>query len=241
MANGGTLFLDEICEMQLNLQAKLLRFLQTGTFCKVGSNEVLQSDVRIVCATNRNPAAEVGEGRFREDLYYRLNVIPVTLPPLRERGDDILLLANHILMAKSAENNKKFQSFSEDVKQTFRQYDWPGNIRELQNVIENIVVIYDGQSVQQDMLPNNFGHSVVNQQQHPLHNHISQPHSAKDVNTNVKVQPEPNNNIIQLWIVEKNAIEDAINQCDGNIPLAAAYLGISASTIYRKMKSWVEN
>ncbi|WP_288986092.1 helix-turn-helix domain-containing protein [uncultured Pseudoalteromonas sp.] len=91
------------------------------------------------------------------------------------------------------------------------------------------------------MLPNNFGHSVVNQQQHPLHNHISQPHSAKDVNTNVKVQPEPNNNIIQLWIVEKNAIEDAINQCDGNIPLAAAYLGISASTIYRKMKSWVEN
>lgn len=241
VANGGTLFLDEICEMQLNLQAKLLRFLQTGTFCKVGSSEVLQSDVRIVCATNRNPAAEVGEGRFREDLYYRLNVIPVTLPPLRERGDDILLLANHILMAKSAENNKKFQSFSEDVKQTFRQYDWPGNIRELQNVIENIVVIYDGQSVQQDMLPNNFGHSVVNQQQHPLHNHISQPHSAKDVNTNVKVQPEPNNNIIQLWIVEKNAIEDAINQCDGNIPLAAAYLGISASTIYRKMKSWVEN
>ena len=122
----------------------------------MGSNDLQQSDVRIVCATNRNPAEEVGEGRFREDLYYRLNVIPVMLPPLRERGDDILLLANHILQSKTAENNKQFTDFSADVKHTFMQYDWPGNIRELQNVIENIVVIYDGQTVQPNMLPSNF-------------------------------------------------------------------------------------
>ncbi|GGP37454.1 sigma-54-dependent transcriptional regulator [Shewanella saliphila] len=247
VANGGTLFLDEICEMQLNLQAKLLRFLQTGTFCKVGSSEVLQSDVRIVCATNRNPAEEVGEGRFREDLYYRLNVIPVVLPALRERGEDILLLAHHILKAKTTENNKQFENFSDEVKQTFMQYDWPGNIRELQNVIENIVVIYDGQSVQPDMLPSNFGHNVVNQAQYSPHNQMAQTNISTMASTPLRSQastPEQSsapNNIIQLWIVEKNAIEDAISQCGGNIPLAAAYLGISASTIYRKMKSWAEN
>ncbi|GGP75928.1 sigma-54-dependent transcriptional regulator [Shewanella ulleungensis] len=247
VANGGTLFLDEICEMQLNLQAKLLRFLQTGTFCKVGSSEVLQSDVRIVCATNRNPAEEVGEGRFREDLYYRLNVIPVVLPPLRDRGEDILLLANHILTSKTTENNKKFENFSNEVKQIFMQYDWPGNIRELQNVIENIVVIYDGQSVQSDMLPNNFGHSVVNHYQYSPQSPMTQPKASAVSNTlvtpqgSMPTQSTAPNNIIQLWIVEKNAIEDAISQCDGNIPLAAAYLGISASTIYRKMKSWAES
>lgn len=248
VANGGTLFLDEICEMQLNLQAKLLRFLQTGTFCKVGSNDLQQSDVRIVCATNRNPAEEVGEGRFREDLYYRLNVIPVMLPPLRERGDDILLLANHILQSKTAENNKQFTDFSADVKHTFMQYDWPGNIRELQNVIENIVVIYDGQTVQPNMLPSNFGHSIVSHSNsHPVNNHGIQPNQTttnttakSSTHTIASQQPSPHN-IVQLWIVEKNAIEAAIRQCDGNIPLAAAYLGISASTIYRKMKSWTES
>lgn len=230
VANGGTLFLDEICEMQLNLQAKLLRFLQTGTFCKVGSNELQQSDVRIVCATNRHPAAEVGEGRFREDLYYRLNVIPVQLPSLKERDDDVLLLANNFLAAKTAENHKKFTGFSDDVKRRFMQYDWPGNIRELQNVIENIVVIYDGEVVEMDMLPSNFGQQVIGTAQ-----------AEKAVQTNTA--PNTNaltstHNIVQLWIVEKNAIESAIDECNGNIPLAAAYLGISASTVYRKMKNW---
>ena len=143
VANGGTLFLDELCEMELNLQAKLLRFLQTGIFSKVGSSEVLHSDVRLVCATNRNPIIEVAEGRFREDLYYRLNVIPVKLPPLRERGGDILLLAEYILKQKSDSNAKHFTGFSDEVKALFCNYDWPGNIRELQNVIENTVVIND--------------------------------------------------------------------------------------------------
>lgn len=246
VANGGTLFLDEICEMQLNLQTKLLRYLQTGTFCKVGSNDLQQSDVRIVCATNRIPAEEVGEGRFREDLYYRLNVIPVLLPPLRDRGDDILLLANHILQSKTKENNKQFTEFSDDVKQAFMQYDWPGNIRELQNVIENVVVICDGPRIEQEMLPDNFCHSIARRtNSYSSHNQSFQKSPAttnirSSAVPDVKQQPSPHN-IIQLWIVEKNTIEAAIEQCDGNIPLAAAYLGISASTIYRKMKSWAES
>jgi len=154
------------------------------------------------------------------------------------------LLANHILQSKTAENNKQFTEFSADVKYTFLQYDLPGNIRELQNVIENIVVIYDGQTVQPNMLPSNFGHSIVS---HSVNNHSVQSSQTTTNNTAkssthtiASQQPSPHN-IVQLWIVEKNAIEAAIGQCDGNIPLAAAYLGISASTIYRKMKSWTES
>ena len=229
VANGGTLFLDEICEMEFALQAKLLRFLQTGTFCKVGSNELQQSDVRIVCATNRNPSAEVGEGRFREDLYYRLNVIPIKLPPLRERTNDILLLAKHFLQSKSAENSKAFQQLSPEVEQFFLNYDWPGNIRELQNTIENIVVMHDGIVVSPSMLPSDFGHV----QHAPLNNAPT---------NNIKKSPSyaasSHHDIVPLWIVEKNTILSAIACCDGNIPLAAAYLGVSASTIYRKIKSW---
>lgn len=231
VANGGTLFLDELCEMELNLQAKLLRFLQTGIFSKVGSSEVLHSDVRLVCATNRNPIIEVAEGRFREDLYYRLNVIPVKLPPLRERGGDILLLAEYILKQKSDSNAKHFTGFSDEVKALFCNYDWPGNIRELQNVIENTVVINDGDVIEKDMLPSSFGLGAV---KHSI--------SAKSVhNTNeqsVQLSPMSVHDIEPLRQVEKRAIENAIKSCEDNIPLAAAYLGVSASTIYRKIKGW---
>ncbi|MEP4890972.1 MAG: sigma-54 dependent transcriptional regulator [Aliiglaciecola sp.] len=228
VANGGTLFLDEICEMDLNLQAKLLRFLQTGTFNRVGSSQVLQSDVRVVCATNRNPAEEVGEGRFREDLYYRLNVIPVQLPALRERGNDIMLLANAILVEKNQANKKDFKQFSPEVQNLFLKYDWPGNIRELQNVIENMVVVQTGESITTEMLPASFGKvdkvptfSAQTQNNLPTNN----------------IQGDATS-IVPMWLVEKNTIEQAINICNGNIPLAAAHLGVSASTIYRKMKNW---
>jgi two-component system, repressor protein LuxO len=225
VANGGTLFLDELCEMELNLQAKLLRFLQTGVFSRVGSSDVLNSDVRLVCATNRSPEREVAEGRFREDLYYRLNVIPVTLPPLRDRGNDILLLANHILQQKSSANNKQFNGFSPQVQQLFSNYDWPGNIRELQNVIENTVVINDGDTIELDMLPNLFSQKIAEK-------------TSYVTKRAVKASPMMMHDIEPLWQVEKQAIEAAIRICEDNIPLAAAYLGVSASTIYRKMKAW---
>ena len=246
-ANGGTLFLDEICEMDLNLQAKLLRFLQTGTFSRVGSTDVIQSDVRVVCATNRHPAAEVGEGRFREDLYYRLNVIPIHLPPLRDRGNDILLLANAILTDKNEANNKEFNRFSLDVQSMFMKYEWPGNIRELQNIIENMVVIHSGNEVSIDMLPESFaqnGSHTISSNTFATNNiNISSNYLAKNnrnnnSNSNTLAYQADIKDIIPMWLVEKNTIEKAIEICDGNIPLAAAHLGVSASTIYRKIKSW---
>ncbi|WP_160061969.1 sigma-54-dependent transcriptional regulator [Psychromonas sp. L1A2] len=236
-ANGGTLFLDEICEMDLNLQAKLLRFLQTGTFSRVGSTDVIQSDVRVICATNRHPAAEVGEGRFREDLYYRLNVIPIQLPPLRDRGNDILLLANTILIDKNDDNQKTFHQFSPQVEAMFMQYDWPGNIRELQNIIENMVVIHSGTEVTLDMLPENFAqgaHHKVGPITTAVHHHNTHSH----ITNNALEHQSEIKDIIPMWLVEKITIEKAIDICEGNIPLAAAHLGVSASTIYRKIKSW---
>ncbi|WP_372864556.1 sigma-54-dependent transcriptional regulator [Spongiibacter sp.] len=233
-ADGGTLFLDEICEMDLSLQAKLLRFLQTGTFSRVGGSKLLNSDIRIVCATNRDPAREVGEGRFREDLFYRLNVIPVQLPPLRNRGDDLLLLAKHFLAEKSRSNGKQFKGFTADAEALINQYDWPGNIRELQNVIENIVVINDGEQVSRDMV------AALTESQSPLVGRSSSPRTTSRSNgvNPVSSASSGAQGIRPLWEVEKEAIESAIDQCSGNIPLAAACLGVSASTIYRKIKGW---
>ena len=134
-ADGGTLFLDEIGEMSLDLQSKLLRFIQTGTFQKVGGNKMEKADIRFVSATNRDPWKEVQKGRFRDDLYYRLNVIPIHLPSLNEREEDVLLIANHFLKKYSKEEGKHFHCFSEDVENIFRNFSWPGNVRQLQNVV----------------------------------------------------------------------------------------------------------
>lgn len=232
-ADGGTLFLDEICEMSLNLQSKLLRFLQTGTFSPVGSSKVIQSDVRVVCATNRNPVEEVNTGHFREDLFYRMNVIPVKLPPLRERGDDIQLLANFFLDLKAKENNKDFTDIDPQVRRIFEKHDWPGNVRELQNVIENIVVINQGELVTESMLPKDFNQRKALTTPNSLAQTASETPPVSQTGNG-----SPVTTIIPLEQVEKNAIEHAISRCEGNIPVAAAHLGVSASTIYRKIKSW---
>jgi DNA-binding NtrC family response regulator len=153
LADGGTLFLDEICDMNIDLQAKLLRFLQTESFRKVGGSDLIKVDARFICATNKEPLEEVAEGRLRGDLYYRLHVIPIHLPPLRERGDDVLEIAGHMLASAALEENKPFREFAEDVKEAFRAYSWPGNVREVQNVIRNIVVMNTGDVVMPEMLP----------------------------------------------------------------------------------------
>ncbi|TWB12930.1 two-component system repressor protein LuxO [Nitrospirillum amazonense] len=152
-ADGGTLFLDEIGEMDLSLQAKLLRFLQTGMVKKVGSEKAEAVDVRIVCATNRDPFAEVQAGRFREDLFYRLQVISIELPPLRDRGDDILLIAREFLAKYTQEERKSFTGFSDEAEEIMRTYNWPGNVRQLLNVVRNVVVLNDGAVIQPFMLP----------------------------------------------------------------------------------------
>lgn len=230
-AHGGTLFLDEICEMDLDLQSKLLRFVQTGSFVKVGGAETEKVDVRFICASNKDPLKEVEGGRFREDLYYRLHVIPIHLPPLRDRDEDVLAIARYFLGLFAKEEGKHFQDFVSEVEAVLRSYHWPGNVRQLQNVLRNIVVLNDGETVTLDMLPP------------PLNTIEPGPRPPRAAGTPVPSRPSPTGDgsaegIRPLWRVEKDTIEEAIRLCQGNIPKAAAHLGISASTIYRKRMAW---
>ncbi|MCP3850466.1 MAG: sigma-54-dependent Fis family transcriptional regulator [Gammaproteobacteria bacterium] len=240
LANQGTLFLDEICEMDMELQSKLLRFLQTGTYQKVGSSKVQQCDIRFICATNRDPMEEVKAGRFREDLYYRLHVIPIELPPLRERDDDVIHIARHFLDSYNKEENKTFKSFAFEVERILLQYNWPGNIRQLLNVIRNIVVLNTGKVVTPEMLPPPLDDisSTPIADKYASSDELEQPSDQIQVQNS---QASPGEyQIIPLWKVEKKVINEAIDACDGNIPQAAAQLEVSPSTIYRKKQSWDE-
>jgi len=156
-ADGGTLFLDEIGEISPAIQVKLLRFLQERAFERVGGNETLKVDVRIIAATNRDLAGEVAAGRFREDLYYRLNVVNIEVPPLRARPSDLLPLANHFLQRFARENGKRIDAFSDDAIERITNYRWPGNVRELENVIERAVVMCDGPVLTAKHLPAGVG------------------------------------------------------------------------------------
>ncbi len=232
-ATGGTLFLDEICEMDLEFQSKILRFIQTGTVQRLGASHQESVDIRIVCATNRSPWEEVLAGRFREDLYYRLHVIPIELPPLRDRDDDSVKIAEYFLEKYRGEEGKQFRAFSQASESLIASYPWPGNVRQLQNVIRNIVVLHDAEIVEPDMFPAPLDR-VGTQHTQPT----SQPH----VNTTKPYITSENStsNIIPLSEVERRAIENAISICDGNIPEAALRLGTSAATIYRKKITWAD-
>ena len=148
LADGGTIFLDEIGEMPLELQCKLLRVIQDGEFERLGSPNTIKTDVRIIAASNRNLAEEVKNGKFREDLYYRLNVFPITMPPLRQRKDDIPLLVNHFVAKFNLKIGKKISTVSKDTLNSLQEYHWPGNIRELESIIERAVIISQGSSLQ---------------------------------------------------------------------------------------------
>lgn len=238
-AHQGTLFLDEIGEMPIGIQSKLLRFIQTGCFQPVGSNKELSMDIRFVCATNRDPLEEVKAGRFREDLYYRLHVIPIYMPPLRERKQDVLSIANAFLATANKDENKNFVGFSQEINQLFLNYEWPGNVRELGNVVRNMVVLHSGETVTMDMLPTTFGKGYI----------AAEPTSSPQQDTTkLQIQPASDTNSINiidnqidpLWLAEKKYIEATINLCKGNVPKAAAVLEVSPSTIYRKKQQWSE-
>ncbi len=229
LADGGTLFFDEICEMKMDLQSKLLRFVQTGSFQKVGCGEVDKVDIRFICATNRNPLKEVEAGRFREDLYYRLHVIPIELPPLRDRENDILEVAQKFLVEFAKEEDKKFNQFSSECQSIFLKYNWPGNVRELQNIIRNAVVLNNAVEMTTEMLPKPMCEVAKNINGESIN--LSVADRIDDIeNVNHQVTP--------LWLIEKKTIEEAILFCDGNVPRAAALLEISPSTIYRKLELW---
>jgi DNA-binding NtrC family response regulator len=235
VADGGTLFLDEICEMDLSLQTKLLRFLQTSTIQPVGAARPIPVDVRIVCATNRDPAEEVRQGRFREDLYYRLHVVPIHMPPLRARPEDIMDIARTSLLDYAAEEGKSFTGFEPEAAAMLTGRPWPGNVRQLLNVIRNVVVLHDGPLVRPAMLPAEIAGPVAS----PSSDRIAHmpPPVARPSGSSTRAR-------VELLVgtpladVERELIEATIAHCDGSIPRAARVLGVSPSTLYRKLESW---
>ncbi|MFS1422197.1 sigma-54-dependent transcriptional regulator [Shewanella sp. 10N.286.48.B5] len=263
-ADGGTLFLDELCEMDLELQSKLLRFIQTGVFQRVGGTKEEKVDVRFISATNRDPWKEVQVGRFREDLYYRLHVIPIELPPLRQRGKDVMSIAKKLLKQYSKEEGKSFKRFSTKVERCFVNYPWPGNVRQLQNVIRQIVVLNTAEEVSLAMLPAQMTAQMTAQMSTAVSlsmtdlNTSAAPVEAKAhyasesgfenaaqqaLQKTTETAPNQQTQVVDddiqpLWLIEKMTIETAIEQCDGNIPKAAGLLDVSPSTIYRKKQQW---
>ncbi|EIZ0688866.1 sigma-54-dependent transcriptional regulator [Vibrio parahaemolyticus] len=273
LAHGGTLFLDELCEMELEMQKKLLRFLQTGTYTPLGGTKEMKVDVRIICATNRDPLTEVEEGRFREDLYYRVHVVPIDMPPLRERGSDIVTLAKHFLTTYAKEDKKKFSNIDTEAQHVIKHYEWPGNVRQLQNIIRNIVVLNNDEKVTVAHLPAQLTQKKTQARTvTPVHVESSNPsnnlngHNAPAMQTQPiePVQPvqeapaqqtqptvgvetpshslspyfNADGSIRPMWQVEREAIQNAIAYCDGNVLNAAVMLELSPSTVYRKKQAW---
>ncbi|MEH6525378.1 MAG: sigma-54 dependent transcriptional regulator [Sneathiella sp.] len=234
LADGGTLFLDEICEMDPTLQVKLLRFIQSGTFQKVGNSETETVDVRFICATNKDPWKEVQAGNFREDLYYRLHVIPLHMPPLRERENDVIEIAEHFLETYASEEGKDFNQLSEDVKNIFLSQGWPGNVRQLQNTLRNAVVLNEGDILDESMLPDMVSHNFIanpvtstrDQSLSPqVTNHLKNPVDGDETST-----------IAPMWQVERQMIEIAMSEFEDNVHKVATVLEISPSTLYRRLR-----
>jgi DNA-binding NtrC family response regulator len=215
-AEGGTLFLDEVDEISLTMQVKLLRFLQERTFERVGGCEILKVDVRIIAATNRDLAVEIDKGTFRDDLFYRLNVVTLNLPPLRERRGDISALANFFLRRYAAENGKAIDTFADGVLQTLLEYRWPGNVRELENVVERAVVLANGTRIERQHLPP----SVI-------------PSAERD-----GIPTIPGCTIADL---ERYAILKTLEACGGSTSKAATVLGVSPRKIQYKLHEYTQN
>jgi two-component system repressor protein LuxO len=195
-------------------------------------------DVRIVCATNRNPQAEVAAGRFPEDLYYRLAVVPLELPPLRMRGSDIELLANAFLKRFSREEGKTFQTISAEFAHSLKQYSWPGNVRELQNLIRRSAVMFEGPDLPVEALP----HVVSQEAKGELAMQVApaQEHSQSPLETRTDMLTLINClNGLTLDEIERIAIDSAIDRAGGSLPAAARHLGVSPSTLYRKREKWM--
>jgi len=215
LANGGTLFLDEVSEMTSATQVKLLRVLQEREFEPLGSTKTIQVDIRIIAASNKDPEAEVKEGRFREDLFYRLNVVPVRLPPLRERKEDIPLLAEHFFRCYREKTRGSVKGFLPKTMDTMMRYDWPGNIRELENAIERAVLLCRGEYIMLEDLP-----LTVQGAQNGNQLMVSVPSG------------------MTLRDVEREVIVQTLADTEGNRTQTARILGISRKTLQNKLKEY---
>lgn len=240
LADGGSLFLDEIGEMDISLQAKLLRFIQTGCFQKVGSGKEEKVDIRFISATNRDPQVAITEHKLREDLFYRLNVISIALPPLNERDNDIVQLAEYFLSHFSEIEGKVFAGFSSGAEKLIKSYLWPGNVRQLMNIIHSSTVMSEGPLITENIIVQQLGrqYKQVDSPSTTKTNSIASSNITSNQSTFGQSAPTSPSSIITLAEVEKVAIEQAIEMCQDNIVKAASELGVSPSTLYRKMQQW---
>ena len=209
-ANGGTLFLDEVGDMSLKTQAKVLRALQEQVVEPVGGRGSVRVDVRVIAATNKSLTDEIRNGRFREDLFFRLNVIPISVPPLRERGDDVLRLAEHFVAEFAREYGRRPKTFSTGAVAALRGYRWPGNVRELRNTIERVMIMVTGDTIE-------AGHLAFLDGVTPMPAPVAPLFDARDA-----------------W--ERGYILSALTACDGNISRTAEALGLERSNLYKKMR-----
>ena len=238
-AHGGTIFLDEINSVSYTLQVKLLRVLQEHEFERVGDTRTIQVDCRIVAATNRELLDEIQEERFREDLYYRLNVIPIYLPALRERPEDIPVLIDYFAQSYAASNNRSVPELSSDVIQSLKSYAWPGNVRELQNYVERAIILSTGQRLTLDLFPPHVrGLAPIRIGRNrsvsldSLCNELVTLGIAESSDSGVALHPQ----IVSL--VEKQLIQQVLKACQGVQTKAAARLGINRNTLHKKISEY---
>ena len=218
-ADEGTAFLDEIGDMPLNLQAKILRVLEEGTFTRLGGNKQIKVNLRIIAATNKDLAKDAEEGKFRSDLFYRLNVVPITIPPLRERKEDILPLALYFIKEFNHELKRSFQAISKESAQAMLNYPWPGNVRELKNIIERIMSLHAVDEIQSAHLPA----EIRNYKKLSHHNLIN--------------ELSPQGSFLTLEELENKYIQKILESTQNNKSQTAKILGIHPTSLFRKLKS----
>ncbi len=233
-AQGGTLFLDEIGELELGLQAKLLRVLEEGKFRRVGGLKDLPLDMRVVAASNRDLKAESDAGRFRLDLYYRLSVIQIDLPPLRERGDDVFLLANYYLAHFNERLRKRIRGMSREVEAVFRRYRWPGNVRELRNVIERVMILEDSNLITTSWLPR----GLISDEPPSYSPPVAAASQTEQVATTPFHLPDEG---VDLEQVELSLVRQAMERSSGNQTRASELLGISRDQLRYRLKKIEES
>ncbi len=222
LAHKGTLFLDEVGEIPREVQAKLLQAIQDQCFERVGGLKTISVDVRLITATNKNLPEEIKEGRFREDLYYRLNVFPINLPPLRERKDDILPLVDHFFVKSNSKLGRHVTGLSEEARDSLLSYNWPGNIRELEHLVERMVLMAEGETITTDLLPRDIfpGNSASSQGTPFTDTGEASPRDA------LKSHME---------VMEKQIITRCLDECEANVTRAAQKLGLSRKGLQLKM------
>jgi DNA-binding NtrC family response regulator len=230
-ANGGTLFLDEIGEMPLAAQVKLLRVLQDGEFTRVGGSEVVKTDVRVVAATNTDLNAAIEAGEFRKDLFYRLSVFPITLPPLRERIEDINLLVFHFLERYKEKTGRFVSGISKEALRAFLNYEWLGNVRELENAIERAVIIASGRQIELDDLPEAISKRAFEAYAQARQERAKAASEGRAINLAVDFPATMDE-------IERQAIELALDYTNGDKSRASRLLNIGRKTLYRKLETF---